>query len=490
MLTSRERLYIPGDLRDNIPDADAPRLARGRAGKILHTEGLDILALSNGSFPTLRAAGTGLRVYRSSVRLAALLLAVLVLLQHQALTLPVRDQVIGLAGQLAVFLALAILAESVSLRMPDYGRIPVAISVYFALLILYGPAPSLLILFIAGLVRAVRLARAAQEEPAGPAFTHTFIAFGAGSIVYYFLSAQGDFFASPASMVQNTVALACAALVCFAGDTLFSSLFKSLETGTGLYPQMIDMRRLKVFLLMLAPLGLLIATLFQIGPWGLVFLVPPMIVVIRSIKSYTDVLVEARYTIESLSQAVESRDPYTINHSDRVARYCEDIARELRLSEETIEHIVSAAKLHDLGKISVADEILGKMESLTEDEFEEIKRHPTVGGEVAGHLSLCREAAVIIAQHHERWDGKGYPAALAGVKIHRGARILAVAEAFDSMTTPRSYKDAIPAEEAVRILRDERGRQFDPFIVDAFVEVWNRKESWTGKEAKAGEEKA
>lgn len=187
------------------------------------------------------------------------------------------------------------------------------------------------------------------------------------------------------------------------------------------------------------------------------------------------------HVIDDLAALIESRDVSTGEHVTRTKRYVELIAREMQragkhageLTDETVERIVRAAPLHDIGKIAVSDRILQKPGKLTPEEFEEMKQHAAKGGEmvhnILGNLddaAFLQTAAEIATGHHERWDGSGYPNGLAGEAIPLPARIMSVADVFDALVSERCYKKAMPPEQAFRILTEERGRQFDPEIID------------------------
>ena len=172
-------------------------------------------------------------------------------------------------------------------------------------------------------------------------------------------------------------------------------------------------------------------------------------------------------TVRALVQAVETKDLYTRGHSERVARAAEMIGRDLGLREERIESVKYAAILHDVGKLGVPTRVLQKSEALTESEFASIQLHPVRGLEMVRGIRFLREAYDGILHHHERMDGRGYPAGLRGHDIPEFARIIAVADAFDSMTSTRSYRGARSVDEALGELGRCAGAQFDPAMVDA-----------------------
>lgn len=169
----------------------------------------------------------------------------------------------------------------------------------------------------------------------------------------------------------------------------------------------------------------------------------------------------------ALVAAVEARDAFTHRHSARVSEFCRCIADRMRLSPAHTECVATAARLHDIGKIGVPDAILNKPAALNADEFAIVKRHPAIGVEILGHTTYLRRELPLILHHHERVDGSGYPHGLRGDEIPVGARILAVADALETMLTRRSYKPPMSLDQARCELSRCRCRQFDSRVVDA-----------------------
>ncbi|MGB9694997.1 MAG: HD domain-containing phosphohydrolase, partial [Caldisericaceae bacterium] len=176
-------------------------------------------------------------------------------------------------------------------------------------------------------------------------------------------------------------------------------------------------------------------------------------------------------TLVSLSQAIESKDPYTSEHSEGVTVYSYLIARKLNLPFKKMRTLLYAAILHDVGKIGIPDAILQKPGKLTDEEYNIVKMHPELGERIVGTVSFLKESSQVLLHHHERYDGKGYPSQLSGEEIPFLSRILSVADAFDAMTTARPYRKAFSFDEAVKELLKQKGLQFDPKIVDAFLSI-------------------
>lgn len=175
----------------------------------------------------------------------------------------------------------------------------------------------------------------------------------------------------------------------------------------------------------------------------------------------------------ALSNALDSRDPYTLNHSMNVAKYALLIAEKMGLPKEDCEIIRQGALLHDIGKIGIPEQILLKKGKLADEEYETIKLHPTIGYDMIKHVGEFSQNGVldIVLHHHERFDGKGYPKRLKGHEIPLFARIVAVADTYDAMTSKRVYRDALDQNTALREIRKGKGTQFDPEIADVFDEA-------------------
>jgi len=172
-----------------------------------------------------------------------------------------------------------------------------------------------------------------------------------------------------------------------------------------------------------------------------------------------------------LANALEAKDPYTRGHSERVGAWSRRLAARLGFSPGDAEGVGQAGLLHDIGKIGVPEAVLGKRGPLTPEEWVVMRRHPVVGAQIVAPFDFLAAGALGIRHHHERWDGSGYPDGLAGRSIPLGARIVAVADVYDALTSVRPYRAAMPHEAAVRHLVAEAGRTLDEHVVAAFVEL-------------------
>ncbi|MCX7925909.1 MAG: response regulator [Fimbriimonadales bacterium] len=189
-------------------------------------------------------------------------------------------------------------------------------------------------------------------------------------------------------------------------------------------------------------------------------------------RQYEDAVQQSyRATLDALLAALDTRDTETEGHSERVAAYTMAMANRLNLSAEELINIERGALLHDIGKIGVPDSILYKPGPLTPEEWEIMKQHPVIGYRMCMKIDALRPAAPIVLHHHERWDGQGYPYGLAGEAIPLGARIFAIADTLDAMTSDRPYRKALSFAEAREEIIRCAGKQFDPEMVKLFLEI-------------------
>lgn len=177
--------------------------------------------------------------------------------------------------------------------------------------------------------------------------------------------------------------------------------------------------------------------------------------------------------VQTLRYTVEAKDTYTRGHSDRVSEFSVLIGKKLGLPEEQLKILRIGGLFHDIGKIGIPDSILQKETKLTDDEYSEIKNHPSIGAHILGAASIFKDIIPIVKHHHERYDGRGYPSGLAGENIPYLARIAAVADTFDAMTSKRSYRDALDLQYVKDEFERCKGTQFDPQIAEVFINILN-----------------
>lgn len=187
------------------------------------------------------------------------------------------------------------------------------------------------------------------------------------------------------------------------------------------------------------------------------------------IKRLTDQLDRTESVIFMLALAVEAKDAYTEGHLRRLSSYSEQLAQVAELSSAQVKAIRLGGLLHDIGKIAIDNSVLGKPSTLTDEEYQHIKRHPEEGARIVAPMRFANEVAPIILHHHERWDGQGYPHGLCGEEIPIGARIVAIVDAYDAMMTDRPYRSSLGLTETLSRLRAGSGREWDPQLLDLFI---------------------
>lgn len=178
-------------------------------------------------------------------------------------------------------------------------------------------------------------------------------------------------------------------------------------------------------------------------------------------------------SVQTLRYTVEAKDPYTRGHSDRVSAYSVLIGKYLNLSDEDLKTLEVGGLFHDIGKIGIPDSILLKESKLTDDEYSEIKNHPSIGAHILCNAAIFQDIIPVVKHHHERYDGHGYPGQLKGEDIPYMARIAAVADTFDAMTSKRTYRDPLPLEVVTAEIERCSGTQFDPEIAKIFLDILN-----------------
>jgi putative nucleotidyltransferase with HDIG domain len=224
----------------------------------------------------------------------------------------------------------------------------------------------------------------------------------------------------------------------------------------------------------LLPFGALLALVFfTAGMWGIVLFFIPLLLARYSFKLYVDMRRDHFDFVRALTGVIDEIDPYTRQHSLRVAEYAVKLARGLNLRESEVQTIEYAALVHDLGKIDVRyRDILSKPGALSTDERKTLTRHPGVGADIVTKVKSLKRASEMVRSHHERPDGKGYPYGLKDLDVPMGARILNVCDAFDAMTSDRPYRPAMTTEQAIAELIRCSGTQFDKKVVNCAVRMY------------------
>ena len=294
--------------------------------------------------------------------------------------------------------------------------------------------------------------------------------------VYVAVGCQYGPLTDPASW-RNVLAALLAYATLLALNAVLLSIVLKLDTGAHPWDVVRGMLA-PTFLPMMGygSLGVLLAVLWLggLGAAAAFFMLVPLFVARWAFTQYEAEQDAHKAAIQALAKMVETKDLYTRGHSERVSHGVLKMGQVLEYTPERLQALGYAGLLHDVGKVGVPLSVIRKSGALTDEEFAEIRRHPNRGVELVGDISFLGEAQRGILHHHERFDGSGYPSGLAGTDIPEFARAIGVADAFDSMTTSRSYRSARSIDEARAELRRCRGTHFDPHMVDVFLEGLDR----------------
>lgn len=371
------------------------------------------------------------------------------------------------------FLLLDTVAELLYVPLPRGGGVSVSLAVVLACAAVYGPA-------VAALVAALSLTTAMMivTRNAGPArFAINFgqIALSAYASGIAFELTGGDL--RHTSLVGNALAFTVSAATYFLVNVTFVMGWLSSVTGQSVRSLVPDIKYTLMSYFALVPVGILVALIFvNYGIFGSLLFLVPLLFARYSFLQYLNTRNASLTVTQALAAALEAKDAYTKGHSDRVADYAVEVARELGLGEETAENLRLAAEMHDIGKIGITESLLNKPGALSDAELAEVRKHAIIGSDMVCKIEFLRGAGEIIRYHHEWFDGSGgYPRERAGDQIPLGARILMVCDSFDAMTSDRPYRQSLTVQEAIRRLQEGAGSQFDPQVVEAFLRRFDDK---------------
>lgn len=379
-------------------------------------------------------------------------------------------------GQLLLIAAAAILSENFALSLSEY-TLSFAYPLTIAAIVIAGPTAGALVAALSAVswteIRSQkRLSVLAFNLGQLPLITVL------GGWVYYVLGLRMGLtgggvgvLLGEADFPRILVPLMALALTCALGNILLTGLAISTLHGEKLRTAVSTVGWLAPSQVALAFVGLLLGQVLLISPYALPLFIAPLMIARQLYQRYLFLRGSYSDTVRSLIGALEAKDPYTRGHSERVAEYAMQIADSMGLDASQKERLEYAALLHDVGKLAVPGEILRKNGSLSDAELWEIREHAARGAAMISRIPPLKDLATLVGQHHEWYSGGGYPAGAAGSTIHPFARILAVADSFDAMTTCRSYRSARTVEEAFRELAAFSGSQFDPEVVAAFSRV-------------------
>ena len=365
--------------------------------------------------------------------------------------------------ELALFVVVAALAEFWTVPTTVQGDVSLSFAVIYAAAVLFGPCFAALTA-CAGSLLADRIARRTGAMKMAFNASQVAVAGGMTGLAFDALRAGPHL-----SLTSNALAYAGAAVVYVILNATLSSGAVALTGRPFVHQWLRALREGGIFYFAMAPLGALAANAYEQSPWTLLYFPLLVWVIYKGFRLFAHLRADTDKALVVLANTIDQRDTYTYQHSARVAGYVGHIAARLNLPADEIDLIVSAAQVHDLGKIAIDNRILFKEGPLTDEERRQVNLHPAAGAELAGQFSMYGEGADIIRYHHERWNGSGYPDGLAGEAIPLGARIIAVADVYDAMTSDRPYRRALSHEVALSELIRGSGTQFDSRVVEAFL---------------------
>jgi putative nucleotidyltransferase with HDIG domain len=263
----------------------------------------------------------------------------------------------------------------------------------------------------------------------------------------------------------------------FLMNVLFFSVLSSLISNRGLLYNVISNLKLGVLnFFAMAPLGILSVYMYKISYLAFLLFLFPIILARFTFSLYIEAKSKYINTVDVIMHAMEARDKYTEGHSKRVAELACDIARELKFNEGRIENLNVASLLHDVGKISIDDNILNKPGKLTNEEYNTIKQHPQIGYNILTDMKGSDYVKTIVKYHHERFDGKGYPEGKKSDELDLDVFIVQLADSIDAMSTDRPYRNALNEKEIIGEIKNNIGTQFHPAVVEAYFKVMNRQQ--------------
>jgi putative nucleotidyltransferase with HDIG domain len=379
----------------------------------------------------------------------------------------------GHLRDIIVFVTLIVIADSVQISLPRGGASIYASSpIDLAGIILFGPAVMVLIEAVATLVTEGVLQRRPLIKVV---FNVPLLALtvGVSGVVYRSFGNLGSL-NSPLFLIP----LAVAGVVYYLFNTwsvAFVIAFKDMRNPLHVWKQNYMWNFFHI--LAFAPVGAVIALLYaKSGIWTIALFIIPLFLARYSFQLYLDMRETHINTVAALTSAIDASDPFTHGHSFRVSRYALRIARKMGLSSRDLEMLEYAALLHDIGKISVQNDILLKVGPLTEEEWKVMRAHPNIGADIVEQLKFLKEASEVIRCHHERPDGSGYPRGLRENEIPIGAHILNVVDAFDAMSSDRPYRKALPIERVIEELETYKGTQFHTKATGLLIELYEKGE--------------
>lgn len=372
----------------------------------------------------------------------------------------------------AVLAALTVVLTNMAVELPFAVSLSLSFAPIFAGILIAGPFGGALM----GLASSVSWQEIRRRTAIEVMLVNMAQLFLAGLLAGLTFMALGGHLADSVQQVRlaSPLASVCAVLVFFVLNLAFVGTGLSLKTGMGFRDVLgaLSPGSYWASLLVLALLGYVMAYLISISSWlGVTLLVLPFLAARRTFRVYAELTEAYNSTVRSLVTAIEAKDPYTRGHSERVVVYARMLAESLGMAHSDMELLERAALLHDVGKIGIELDTLTSPAQLAAEEVRAIRRHPVIGSELVGDVEFLADIAPIVRHHHERFDGAGYPDGLVGEQIPPLARVLAVADSYDAMTSDRAYRPGMTQSQALLEIARVAGTQLDRDMALTFTSV-------------------
>lgn len=375
---------------------------------------------------------------------------------------------------------LSVIAETFMVKIPGIGGVSVAFAIAFSTIIMEGPLAGVIvsaigITFCRPYVDDIGYVHILNTPIYKTLFniSQNILYAGTSAIVYVTLHSRFYYLGD----IDPVSAVGTMATFIFVNTLLMTFLIHYLSGEKFFDIWFENFRGTIISVAAVGLLGIIIAKAHDsYGLGAVVMFFIPLMLSRYSFKLYVDMRANYYDTVKALINTIEAKDPYTSGHAARVGKYAVAIAKEMNLKPSQIDTIKNAALLHDIGKIGVNDNVLNKKDRLTDDEFDIIKSHPSVGYDIIKDIGFLHNVMDIVKHHHEKWDGTGYPDGLSGEDLPLETTILTVADSFDAMVTDRPYRKALSVETALGEIVRCAGTQFNPGIVDVSIMVLKRYE--------------
>jgi len=375
-----------------------------------------------------------------------------------------RGDAVELGLPVVAFIAFTTLAELFPVTFE--GRYEITVSTVFlvAAILVFRHEPELL-----GLIAAVAAlaSNMIARKPWYKVATNISLAVTTVALAWVAFSLVGDH-----DMAHLAGGAAAMLVVYFLADTFpMTLLLTVLEERRFTVTYINNYRGVVVEMMAMEFFGVLFWIIWSVSPWLTPLFALPVVILRQAYFRVERLRSESITALGAIADLIEDRDPYTHNHTESVSTYARRLAERLDMNADDVERTAVAGRVHDLGKIAVSDAILLKPGRLTPEEMEKMKEHCSVGYDVLAQFSTLTPVAELILAHHERYDGQGYPRGLSMDQLPKGAAIIAVADAYDAMTTDRPYRQAMAVERALDIIRQGLGTQWHPIVGATFIQM-------------------